>query len=29
MNGLGASCDAEVSKPPANTGKGQGTRVVG
>ena len=29
MNGLGTSCDAEVSKPPANTGKSQGTRVVG
>ena len=29
MNGLGKSCDAEVSKPPANARKGQGTRVVG
>ena len=29
MNGLGTSCDAEVSKPPANARKGQGTRVVG
>ena len=24
MNGLGTSCDAEVSKPPANTGKKPG-----
>ena len=29
MNGLGTSCDAEVSKPPANARKSQGTRVVG
>ena len=24
MNGLATSCDAEVSKPPANTGKARG-----
>ena len=25
MNGLATSCDAEVSKPPANARKSQGT----